>query len=67
MRGTPSAAYEEGGGAVKAVVYKGPFSVAVEDVPDPRIEAPNDTIVRIIITTTTTTTSSSCGSDVTAA
>jgi glutathione-independent formaldehyde dehydrogenase len=41
---------------VKAVVYKGPFSVAVEDVPDPRVEAPNDAIVRI-------TTTNICGSD----
>jgi glutathione-independent formaldehyde dehydrogenase len=37
-------------------VYKGPFSVAVEDVPDPRVEAPNDAIVRI-------TTTNICGSD----
>ncbi len=37
-------------------MYKGPFSVAVEDVPDPRIEAPNDAIVRI-------TTTNICGSD----
>jgi glutathione-independent formaldehyde dehydrogenase len=41
---------------VQAVVYKGPFSVAVEEVPDPRIEAPNDALVRI-------TTSNICGSD----
>ena len=41
---------------MKAVVYKGPFSVAVEDVPDPRIEAPGDAIVRI-------TTTNICGSD----
>ena len=41
---------------MKAVVYKGPFSVAVEDVPDPRVEAPNDAIVRI-------TTTNICGSD----
>jgi len=27
---------------VRAVVYRGPSTVAVEDVPDPRIEAPND-------------------------
>jgi glutathione-independent formaldehyde dehydrogenase len=41
---------------VKAVVYKGPFEVAVENVPDPRIEAPNDAIIRI-------TTTNICGSD----
>jgi DNA topoisomerase-1 len=35
---------------VKAVVYKGPFSVAVEDVPDPQIEEPNDAPVRITTT-----------------
>lgn len=41
---------------MKAVVYKGPFSVAVEEVPPPRIEAANDAIVRI-------TTTNICGSD----
>jgi glutathione-independent formaldehyde dehydrogenase len=41
---------------MKAVVYKGPFKVAVEDVPDARIEAPNDAVVRI-------TTTNICGSD----
>ena len=41
---------------MKAVVYKGPFSVAVEEVPDPKIEHPNDVIVRI-------TSSCICGSD----
>ncbi len=41
---------------MKAVVYKGPFTVAVEEVPDARIEAPNDAVVRI-------TTSNICGSD----
>ncbi len=41
---------------MKAVVYKGPYKVAVENVPDPRIEAPNDAIVRI-------TTTNICGSD----
>ena len=30
-----------------AVVYRRPFEVAVEEVPDPRIEQPNDVIVRI--------------------
>jgi glutathione-independent formaldehyde dehydrogenase len=41
---------------VKAVVYKGPFEVAVEQVEDPRIEHPNDVIVRV-------TTAAICGSD----
>ena len=41
---------------MKAVVYKGPFKVAVEDVPDARVEAPNDAVVRI-------TTTNICGSD----
>jgi glutathione-independent formaldehyde dehydrogenase len=41
---------------VKAVVYKGPFQVAVEEVPDPTIQHPNDVIVRI-------TSSAICGSD----
>src|SRR3954447_11297435 len=36
--------------AVKAVVYKGPFQVAVEEVPDPKIEHPNDALVRITST-----------------
>ena len=41
---------------MKAVVYAGPYKVAVEDVPEPRIEAPNDAVVRI-------TTTNICGSD----
>ena len=41
---------------MKAVVYKGPYKVAVEDVPEPRIEQPNDAVVRI-------TTTNICGSD----
>ena len=41
---------------MKAVVYKGPFKVAVENVPDPKIGHPNDAIVRI-------TSSCICGSD----
>ena len=41
---------------MKAVVYKEPFKVAVEDVADPRIEHPNDVLVRI-------TSSAICGSD----
>ena len=41
---------------MRAVVYKKPFEVAVEDVPDPAIEHPNDVIVRITATAI-------CGSD----
>jgi glutathione-independent formaldehyde dehydrogenase len=41
---------------MKAVVYRGPKNVAVEDVPDPTIQAPTDAIVRI-------TTTNICGSD----
>jgi glutathione-independent formaldehyde dehydrogenase len=41
---------------MRAVVYRKPFDVAVEEVPDPRIEHPNDVIVRI-------TSSCICGSD----
>ena len=41
---------------MKAVVYKGPFNVAVEEVPDPRIEHPSDVIVRV-------TSTAICGSD----
>src|SRR3954463_6550952 len=41
---------------MKAVVYKGPFDVAVDDVPDATIQAPTDAIVRI-------TTTNICGSD----
>jgi glutathione-independent formaldehyde dehydrogenase len=32
---------------VRAVVYRGPLEVAVEEVPDPCIEQPDDVIVRI--------------------
>lgn len=41
---------------MKAVVYKGPFKVAVETVPDPKLQHPNDAIIRI-------TSSCICGSD----
>jgi glutathione-independent formaldehyde dehydrogenase len=41
---------------VKAVVYKGPFTVAVEDVPEPKLQHANDVIVRI-------TSTAICGSD----
>jgi glutathione-independent formaldehyde dehydrogenase len=41
---------------MKAVVYRGPFRVAVEERPEPAIEGPLDAVVRI-------TTTNICGSD----
>lgn len=41
---------------MRAVVYKRPFEVAVENVPDPAIQHPNDVIVRIAA-------AAICGSD----
>ena len=41
---------------MKAVVYKGPNEVSVEEVPDAKIERPTDVLVRI-------TTTNICGSD----
>jgi glutathione-independent formaldehyde dehydrogenase len=41
---------------MRAVVYEGPFNVAIENVDDPRIEHPNDVIVRL-------TSAAICGSD----
>ncbi|HET7674581.1 MAG TPA: glutathione-independent formaldehyde dehydrogenase [Gammaproteobacteria bacterium] len=41
---------------MKAVVYKGPHSVSVEDVDDPKIQDPNDVIIKV-------TTTAICGSD----
>ena len=41
---------------MKALVFKAPYEVAVEEVPDPRIEAPLDAVIRI-------TTANICGSD----
>ena len=41
---------------MKAVVYQKPFQVSIENVPDPKIQHPNDAIVRI-------TSSCICGSD----
>lgn len=41
---------------MKAVVYKGKDDVRVEEVPNPRVEAPTDALVRI-------TTAAICGSD----
>src|ERR1700710_667181 len=41
---------------MKAVVYQGPFALAVEEVEDPKIEDATDAIIRI-------TTANICGSD----
>jgi glutathione-independent formaldehyde dehydrogenase len=41
---------------VRAIVYKGPFEVDVDQVDDPRIQHPNDVIVRV-------TSTAICGSD----
>ncbi|HEU0025599.1 MAG TPA: glutathione-independent formaldehyde dehydrogenase [Ktedonobacterales bacterium] len=41
---------------MKAVVYKEPFKVAIESVQDPKIQDPNDALIRI-------TSSAICGSD----
>jgi glutathione-independent formaldehyde dehydrogenase len=41
---------------MKAVKYAGPYRVNIADVPEPKIEAPGDAIVRI-------TTTNICGSD----
>ncbi|MGW3243992.1 glutathione-independent formaldehyde dehydrogenase [Streptomyces sp. NPDC001070] len=41
---------------MKAVVYKGPFEVAVEEVTNPRLQHPNDVIVQV-------TSTAICGSD----
>ncbi len=41
---------------MKAVVYQRPFEVAVQEVEDPRIEAPTDVLLQV-------TTSAICGSD----
>src|SRR5688572_15480028 len=42
---------------MKAVVYRGPKSVAVESVPEPKLESDGDVLVRI-------TAASICGTDV---
>jgi len=41
---------------IKAVVYKGPFKLAIENVEDPKIEQPGDAVIRV-------TTANICGSD----
>nr|WP_245755585.1 glutathione-independent formaldehyde dehydrogenase [Actinopolyspora alba] len=46
----------EGGSKMKAVVYQEPFSVEISEVADPRIEHPNDVLVRV-------TSTAICGSD----
>ena len=35
---------------MRAVVYKGPFKVAVDDVPRSKIQNPNDAIIKITTT-----------------
>jgi len=47
---------QRGGGAVRALTWQGREQVAVEDVPDPRIEEPTDAVVRV-------TSTAVCGSD----
>ena len=42
--------------SMKAVVYKGPHDVAIEEVPEPEVEHPNDVVIDI-------TTTCICGSD----
>ncbi|HEX8617116.1 MAG TPA: zinc-dependent alcohol dehydrogenase [Thermoanaerobaculia bacterium] len=42
---------------MRAMTYRGPFRVRVEDVPDPKIQHPNDAIVRV-------TRGAICGSDI---
>jgi glutathione-independent formaldehyde dehydrogenase len=32
---------------MKALVYNGPRDVSIKDMPDPKIEAPTDVLVRI--------------------
>jgi glutathione-independent formaldehyde dehydrogenase len=41
---------------VRAVVWKAPYRVTVDEIEDPRIEAPTDAIMRL-------TTAAICGSD----
>jgi threonine dehydrogenase-like Zn-dependent dehydrogenase len=41
---------------MKALVYRGPRDIRVEDVPDPKLEEPTDVLVRI-------TSTNICGSD----
>jgi len=48
--------HQEGATTLKAVVWKKPYTVIVEDVEDPRLEEPTDAILRL-------TTAAICGSD----
>jgi glutathione-independent formaldehyde dehydrogenase len=48
--------WAEGDKIMKALVYNGPRDVSVKKVPDPKIEQPNDVVVKI-------TTTNICGSD----
>src|SRR5919112_699100 len=47
----------EGEDRMRAMTYRGPFRVRVEDKPDPEIQHPNDAIVRV-------TRAAICGSDI---
>ncbi len=38
------------GVSVKGVVYQEPYEVTVEEKPDPKIEAPNDAVIRLTTT-----------------
>lgn len=42
--------------SMRAVIYKGPFEVSVEDRPYPKIQKPTDCVLKV-------TTSALCGSD----
>lgn len=37
-------------GTMKAVIFKGPHSVAIEDRPIPKVQKPTDIIVKVIYT-----------------
>ena len=41
---------------MRAIIYKGPYSIGLDNVEDPRIEQPGDAIVKV-------TSSGICGSD----
>jgi glutathione-independent formaldehyde dehydrogenase len=56
MEARESALATQGGSTMKALVYKGPRKVEIDDVPDPVIERPTDALVRI-------TSTNICGSD----
>ena len=50
----PAPSYKEG--ALRAMVYRGPYKIRVEDKDIPAIEHPNDAIVRVTL-------GAICGSD----